>query len=204
MTEVYTSIAERLINDLLSAKSKDVYYRVSVPLPISEIDGVLTITHIQLLKIKENNPKPTYYISLKVDYRLSSDFTTQHFNKKIETLNVKTVSGLVEEIFNRLNELKFHKGANCICDEKEYKKQEDEVKMIKLLSSSKNLKLHQGECCVCYDFTSGITKCKHRLCLLCYSKIQATTADNADEDDDIVYHCPLCREEMCDEDYNVN
>lgn len=69
-----------------------------------------------------------------------------------------------------------------------------------LCSKNNNIKCtnRYDECCVCNEFTTTKTECKHSLCYVCWSAIGKKAHDDADnyEDDHIEISCPLCREDI--------
>jgi hypothetical protein len=64
------------------------------------------------------------------------------------------------------------------------------LKMWKLREQVFKHRIKDSSCCVCDAKTQHVTKCGHKLCFVCWNKLEKLT-------------CPMCREEIDDQTYDV-
>lgn len=88
-----------------------------------------------------------------------------------------------------------------------YSKISDKILNNKLLSNldKKKIAIYKftknkdvEKCCVCYDYNTLFTKCKHNLCRCCYQNIKFELEEEIVEMEDIENYklCPMCRSKI--------
>lgn len=170
---------------LFNKKKQKILY-----LPIEEIDGVKNINCFFEIYDELNG------ICFKIypKFTLDGDYIFfKRLYKKNNEIKKEDLLIFINELLTDLPKLKLNKnGFLKIIDE-------DEEKIILMFEEillsieCDNLKIKKiDSCCVCYEKTNTKTRCKHSLCLKCWSKLQIID----DEEDCLIISCPLCRENI--------
>jgi hypothetical protein len=94
---------------------------------------------------------------------------------------LKNVIEMITWSRDMLNHLKYDANSGELFDTRDKNDLEE-------IFGSRVVKMVRTECCVCYERTNTVTKCRHNICVTCASKLKPN------EDDEVL--CPMCREEL--------
>jgi hypothetical protein len=117
-------------------------------------------------------------------------------HQTVERIDIETITSLLNQTREMMNNLKYDKLYNkIVVDDEVYAKIKLDSIMVEFMTdSSSKIKPDCDECCVCKEVTYAKTQCcKGTLCLPCLLQIR-----EVENDGHTSIPCPLCREDMMD------
>jgi len=70
------------------------------------------------------------------------------------------------------------------------------IELLISIFDNPNVKILGEKCCVCFITTTNKTKCNHYLCYKCWEQVQPKLLDDADDYDETILPCPICRQNI--------
>jgi len=167
-----------------------------INLPISTIDGVRAYCHLELHRdARKKGWETKIMFTSSSPYKTGSDYLTvfNSFASQTESsiIDKQLVTAQVKDVFLKISNLTYDMGTRLrgiALNRHEY---------IYDICSLPNTTLTADKCCVCLNMTECTTKCKHHLCLRCWSLLPDIEEINEDSGDDgpqlMGNSCPMCR-----------
>lgn len=141
-------------------------------------------TAIRLFKLAEN-----YKMIIYVDEYYCKYDCEYYNNMKCLFVSLQpTLKDMITFIFDFRKNHTYSKVTDWIIENTKIDKLESRCKLMNKICNNQDFE----ECCVCLEFNSVKTTCKHNICRTCYSRLEP----HEDEDGGDYIPCPLCRESI--------
>lgn len=154
--------------------------------PITEINGVKCKCSVRYIKQKktpedeEETKAPMYMFFIDNN---NDGFSGEMANLMFVYQNASLIE-LLKHIFDTIPKLK-------LTAEGEFSVEPEDNKLIDVLLKIPNVKTRYEDCCVCANYTTTKTRCRHSLCYKCWTQLPTKF-----EDEDYYQECPICRDPM--------
>lgn len=192
MSQQLTEIIIRKLNELKANKDERETWIVT---PITHIDGVECSATFELTQRANNIVNLGFVIESNQIYDSDRDDAVALYTKYESFVNdtevtaQSRISRFCEFIMNELDRLKLTLDGKLSSNNSD----NQSTVMNNIFNDMPNVKVKQiDSCCVCYNPTRTLTRCKHPLCYRCWSSVSRET-----EDGDTEMLCPICREDIC-------
>ena len=190
---------ELLAKNLLHKMNVDRVDRIKFP--INKIDGlkcepVLLITYSYNLHTNDYNM--TIIINIMSNTIMYNDTTTEknYYMEKIYNKNNKIITVIdIIEILLILKYLFFNL-KYCYVSNMLELNTFGNIDLFTSVFDNPNIEILGEKCCVCFITTTNKTKCNHSLCFKCWEQVQPKLLDDADDYDETILPCPLCRQNI--------
>jgi hypothetical protein len=192
---VISNEAKELAEAIISLKDEKENER-QITLPIDTIDGVYSNSEIILHN--KNNSGIVFRVELQYLNNKGENEDLYHFSKwNGDGLTDAEIETFCQEVlFDKMPLLKLTQDGVLRPNKSKWDTAREKVDTIFKNFNCDNIKKSCSlECCVCYNKTKTQTRCKHSLCVRCWSKMYNDICEDEDADEDACVKCPLCRQD---------